>query len=57
MEEQVRSPDLDFSLSQNELEKCHRDGYIGPFDLYHKDEMERSLQALRPKLLNTKKAI
>ncbi|MBP5057925.1 chlorinating enzyme [Pseudomonas chlororaphis] len=57
MEEQVRSPDLDFSLSQNELEKFHRDGYIGPFDLYHKDEMERSLQALRPKLLNTKKAI
>ena len=57
MEEQVRSPDLDFSLSQNELEKFHRDGYIGPFDLYQKDEMERSLQALRPKLLNTKKAI
>lgn len=57
MEEQVRSPDLDFSLSQNELEKFHRDGYIGPFDLYHKDEMERSLRALRPKLLNTKKAI
>ena len=57
MEEQVRSPDLAFSLSQNELEKFHRDGYIGPFDLYHKDEMERSLQALRPKLLNSMIAI
>jgi len=57
MEEQVRSTELDFSLSQSELEKFHRDGYIGPFDLYQKDEMERSLQALRPKLLNTKKAI
>jgi non-heme Fe2+,alpha-ketoglutarate-dependent halogenase len=57
MKEQVRSTELDFSLSQSELEKFHRDGYIGPFDLYQKDEMERSLQALRPKLLNTKKAI
>jgi len=57
MEEQVRSTELDFSVSQSELEKFHRDGYIGPFDLYQKDEMERSLQALRPKLLNTKKAI
>lgn len=57
MEEQVRSTELDFSLSQSELEKFHRDGYIGPFDLYQKDEMERSLQTLRPKLLNTKKAI
>lgn len=57
MEEQVRSTELDFSLSQSELEKFHRDGYIGPFDLYQKDEMERSLQSLRPKLLNTKKAI
>ncbi|MCP1465524.1 chlorinating enzyme [Pseudomonas sp. S3E17] len=57
MEEQVRSTELDFSLSQSELEKFNRDGYIGPFDLYQKDEMERSLQALRPKLLNTKKAI
>ncbi|WP_339531045.1 chlorinating enzyme [Pseudomonas mucidolens] len=57
MEEQVRSPDLDFSLSQNELEAFHRNGYIGPFDLYQKDEMERNLRALRPKLINTKNAI
>ncbi|KQV19257.1 MULTISPECIES: chlorinating enzyme [unclassified Kitasatospora] len=46
-----------FSLSAEELEKFHRNGYIGPFDLYEKDEMEANLQALRPKLLNTKKAI
>ncbi|AYG78752.1 hypothetical protein DWB77_00860 [Streptomyces hundungensis] len=46
-----------FSLSAEELEKFQRDGYIGPFDLYEKDEMEANLQALRPKLLNTKKAI
>ncbi|MEW2140130.1 chlorinating enzyme [Streptomyces sp. NPDC005409] len=46
-----------FSLTAEELEKFHRDGYIGPFDLYEKEEMEANLQALRPKLLNTKKAI
>ena len=47
----------DLSLSQAELEQFHRDGYIGPFDLYEETEMRRNLQALRPKLLNTKKAI
>ncbi|MFE9775793.1 chlorinating enzyme [Streptomyces sp. NPDC005931] len=46
-----------FSLNAEELEKFHRDGYIGPFDLYEKEEMEANLQALRPKLLNTKRAI
>ncbi|HZP53929.1 chlorinating enzyme [Actinocrinis sp.] len=47
----------DFSLSPEELERFHRDGFIGPFDLYPAEEMERNLRALRPKLLNTKKAI
>ncbi len=47
----------DFSLSPEELERFHRDGFIGPFDLYSEEEMERNLRALRPKLLNTKKAI
>ncbi|GAU68731.1 putative halogenase [Streptomyces sp. NBRC 110611] len=47
----------DFSLSEVELKQFHQDGFIGPFDLYEKDEMEANLQALRPKLLNTKKAI
>ncbi|MBV2363330.1 chlorinating enzyme [Streptomonospora nanhaiensis] len=46
-----------FYLSSEEIEQFHRDGYIGPFDLYEKEEMEAHLQALRPKLLNTKKAI
>ncbi|MDA0563147.1 chlorinating enzyme [Streptomonospora sp. S1-112] len=46
-----------FYLSPEEIDQFHRDGYIGPFDLYEKEEMEANLQALRPKLLNTKKAI
>jgi non-haem Fe2+, alpha-ketoglutarate-dependent halogenase len=46
-----------FFLSEQELEQFHRDGYIGPFDLYEPDDMERKLRSLRPKLLNTKKAI
>ncbi|ELW9445092.1 chlorinating enzyme [Burkholderia cenocepacia] len=46
-----------FALSQQELADFHRNGYIGPFDLYPSDQMEANLQALRPKLLNTKKAI
>lgn len=48
---------LDFSLSTEQLDQFHRDGYLGPFDLYEPEEMERNFQALRPKLLNTKKAI
>jgi non-heme Fe2+,alpha-ketoglutarate-dependent halogenase len=46
-----------FALSHAELEQFHRDGYIGPFDLYDEEEMERNLRALRPKLLNTKNAV
>jgi non-heme Fe2+,alpha-ketoglutarate-dependent halogenase len=46
-----------FALSDEELQRFHRDGYIGPFDLYDAAEMEASLRALRPKLLNTKNAI
>jgi non-haem Fe2+, alpha-ketoglutarate-dependent halogenase len=46
-----------FPLSSAELERFHRDGYLGPFDLYDPAEMERQLRALRPKLLNTKNAI
>lgn len=47
----------DFELSAAELERFHRDGYIGPFDLYEESEMEEHLRALRPKLLSSKKAI
>jgi non-haem Fe2+, alpha-ketoglutarate-dependent halogenase len=46
-----------FPLSDSEIEQFHRDGYIGPFDLYEPAEMEQHLRALRPKLLNTRKAI
>ncbi|MFF7992702.1 chlorinating enzyme [Kitasatospora xanthocidica] len=46
-----------FSLGADELAKFHRDGYIGPFDLYAPDEMERNLRALRPKLLNTRTSV
>jgi non-heme Fe2+,alpha-ketoglutarate-dependent halogenase len=57
MEELARAKIIDFSLSPEELKQFHRDGYIGPFDLYDKNQMERHLQALRPKLINTKQAI
>ncbi|MGD0556998.1 MAG: chlorinating enzyme [Streptosporangiaceae bacterium] len=50
-------PDQRFLLSSEELRCFHRDGYIGPFDLYDPAEMEKQLRALRPKLLNTKNAI
>ncbi|WP_433174893.1 chlorinating enzyme [Actinoallomurus sp. CA-150999] len=46
-----------FSLSADELAQFHRDGYIGPFDLYEPDEMEANLRALRPKLINSKTSI
>lgn len=47
----------DFSLTDEETEQFHRNGFIGPFDLYEPEEMEKNLRALRPKLLNTKKAV
>ncbi|WP_394437427.1 chlorinating enzyme [Streptomyces sp. SGAir0957] len=43
----------DFSLTQAELEQFHRDGYLGPFDLYDEDEMEQHLRLLRADLLDT----
>jgi non-heme Fe2+,alpha-ketoglutarate-dependent halogenase len=46
-----------FQLSETELAQFHRDGYIGPFTLYEPEEMAEHLKALRPKLLNTKKAV
>ncbi|MET8419234.1 chlorinating enzyme [Streptomyces sp. NPDC005134] len=49
--------DLDFSLTPEEIEQFHRNGFIGPFDLYEPEEMEKNLRALRPKLLSDKKAI
>src|SRR4051812_20520314 len=46
-----------FELSQDEIVQFHRDGYIGPFDLYEPGDMERELRLLRPKLINTKTSI
>jgi non-heme Fe2+,alpha-ketoglutarate-dependent halogenase len=46
-----------FALSPAEIEQFHRDGYIGPFDLYEPQRMERDLRRLRPALLNTKNAV
>ncbi|HEX5120930.1 MAG TPA: chlorinating enzyme [Pseudonocardiaceae bacterium] len=48
---------VDFSLSSDELERFGRDGFIGPFDLYEPDEMERHLRALRPKLMDSTTSI
>lgn len=48
---------LDYGLSEAELERFRRDGFIGPFDLYQESEMESYLRALRPKLLRTKNAV
>ncbi|WP_034263870.1 chlorinating enzyme [Actinospica robiniae] len=46
-----------FELSPAELEQFHRNGFIGPFDLYETAEMAQNLKALRPKLIDTRKAI
>jgi non-heme Fe2+,alpha-ketoglutarate-dependent halogenase len=46
-----------FTLSPEELEQFHHNGFIGPFDLYEEAEMESNLRRLRPKLLSTKNAI
>ncbi|MEV7380712.1 chlorinating enzyme [Streptomyces lydicus] len=48
---------VDFALDSAEIEQFHRNGYIGPFDLYDEGEMEQNLQRLRPKLINTKASI
>jgi non-heme Fe2+,alpha-ketoglutarate-dependent halogenase len=58
MTDQAVAPELaSFALIPEEVERFHRDGYIGPFNLYTPEEMEGNLRALRPKLLNTKNAI
>ncbi|MEW1750674.1 chlorinating enzyme [Streptomyces angustmyceticus] len=48
---------VDFALDSTEIEQFHRNGYIGPFDLYDQGEMEQNLQRLRPKLINTKTSV
>jgi non-heme Fe2+,alpha-ketoglutarate-dependent halogenase len=53
----VTTKKADFSLNADELAQFHRNGYIGPFDLYEPDAMEANLRALRPKLLNSKTSV
>ncbi|MFF3482675.1 hypothetical protein ACFYXC_05265 [Streptomyces sp. NPDC002701] len=47
----------DFALSDAQIKEFHENGFIGPFDVYEPEEMASTLQALRPKLINTKTAI
>lgn len=47
----------DFALTREQVQQFHRDGFIGPFDLFGEQEMEEYLRLLRPKLLNTRRAI
>ena len=49
--------DAKFSLTIEQVEQFHRDGYIGPFDLYEPEEMEHTLRRLRPRLLDTRRAV
>jgi len=48
---------VSYALSAQELEQFHRDGYYGPFDLYDPEEMEQSLRAMRPKLIDSRQGI
>lgn len=45
---------VSYALSEQELEQFNRDGFYGPFDLYEPEEMERALQAMRPKLIDAR---
>ncbi|MFF8393063.1 chlorinating enzyme [Streptomyces sp. NPDC016172] len=47
----------DFMLSDAQIKQFHEDGFIGPLDVYEAEQMAVSLQALRPKLINTKTSI
>jgi non-heme Fe2+,alpha-ketoglutarate-dependent halogenase len=47
----------DFALSDAQIKEFNENGFIGPFDVYEPEEMDSTLQALRPKLINTKTAI
>lgn len=45
-----------FSLSTEEIEKFRRDGFIGPFDLYDKDEIKSIYRNLRAELFDRQHA-
>ncbi len=46
----------EISLSEAELRDFNRNGFAGPFDLYEPEEIGARFRALRPKLLDTRKA-
>ncbi|KUM75151.1 chlorinating enzyme [Streptomyces curacoi] len=48
---------VNYALSERELEQFQRDGFIGPFDVYGPEEMERALQAMRPKLIDSRQGV
>ncbi|MBT2422292.1 chlorinating enzyme [Streptomyces sp. ISL-22] len=48
---------VNYALSERELEQFQRDGFIGPFDVYEPEEMERALQAMRPKLIDSRQGV
>ncbi len=54
---EIASTALSYALTAQELEQFHRDGFYGPFDLYDPEEMERSLSAMRPKLIDSRRGV
>ncbi len=46
-----------FALTDEELAQFHERGIAGPFRVYEPQDMEAALRKLRPRLLDTKKAI
>lgn len=54
---QVEATATDYALSSAEIEQFKRDGFLGPFDLYEPEEMERSLWEIRPKLIDGRRGI
>lgn len=46
-----------FKLSQEELEKFRRDGYIGPFDLYSPEQIKEEYKKLRAQMFDREFAV
>ncbi|MGW3335424.1 chlorinating enzyme [Streptomyces rubiginosohelvolus] len=49
--------DVNHALSADELAAFQRDGFIGPFDVYDAEDMERELRAMRPKLIDSRQGV
>ncbi|MFC7310689.1 chlorinating enzyme [Streptomyces monticola] len=50
-------PRTDFSLSPEEVERFHRQGFIGPFTLYKPEEMQERWRSTRLELLDRSAAV